>query len=164
MEFKIKPLKEAKINIIVTCLIVVFWPTVGFGILAAIERSYDLYILLIVWFVIGCFISLIMFGSIQWYLVDNEKILVKNYFGVVNEVYFCSIQQIVDIELPIVKRDHVRCFIFVDKNKKIEDKLFWGTVHNSRFNFVRVPVTDELIEHLKQLKLMEMIYIPKKTF
>ena len=164
MKFTIKPLKEEKYNIIVACLIVVFLPIIGIGLLATINWSNDLYIVLIVWFVVGCLISLIMLGSIQSYLVDNEKIIVKNYFGKVNEVYFCRVQHIVDIELPIVKRDYVRCFIFIDKMENIDDKVFWGNTTNYKFSFVRVPVNKELIEHLERLNLIEKIFIPKKIF
>lgn len=164
MKITIKPFREKKITTLITCIIITFLPLIILGLVILIGHMYDLSILLWIWFVISCILSLFILGEIQWYCIEKDKIIVKNYFGIVNEVYFEQVQKIVDIELPIVKYRYARCFIFVDKNKKIEDKLFWGTVHNSKFNFVRVPVTNELIEHLKQLKLMEMIYIPKKIF
>ena len=164
MKITIKPFREKKITALVTCIIIMFFPSIILGLVILICQMYDLSILLWIWFVISCILSLFIFGEIQWYCIEEDKIIVKNYLGIVNEVYFEQVLKIVDTELPIVKHQYARCFIFVDKNKKIEDKLFWGTVHNSKFNFVRVPVTDELIEHLKQLKLMEMIYIPKKSF
>ena len=164
MKFKIEPLKEEISNIIFACLIIIFLPTIGFGILAAIDGNNELFILLIGWFVIACFISLILLGRIQWYLIDKEKIVVKNYLGVINEVYLCSLQQIVDVELPIVKRDHIRCFIFIDKTINIENKVYWGTTANTKFGFVRVPVTKELIKLLSDLNLSEKIVFPKKIF
>ena len=164
MKFTIKPFREKKINTLVTCIIIMFFPLIILGLIILISQMHNLSILLWIWLVISCIFSFFLLGEIQWYCIEEDKIIVKNYLGIVNEVYFEQVLKIVDIELPIVKYHCARCFIFVDKNKKIEDKLFWGTVHNSKFNFVRVPVTNELIEHLKQLKLMEIIHIPKKSF
>jgi hypothetical protein len=164
MKFEIKPFREKKINALAICIIFTVFPLIFLGLFALIKQRHDVITLIIICLVTSLILSVFIFSEIQWYCIEEDKIIVKNYLGIVNEVYFEQVLKIVDIELPIVKYQYARCFIFVDKNIKIEDKLFWGTVHNSKFNFVRVPVTDELIEHLKQLKLMEMIYIPKKIF
>lgn len=164
MKFKIKPFREKKINALLLCLIFTFLPLILLGIFVLISRRYDLCILLCIWFLISCILSLFILGEIQWYCIEEEKIVVKNYLGVVNEVYFCEVQKIVDIELSIVRYKYTRCFIFIDKEKKIDDKVFWGTVHNSKLNFVRVPVTNELIELLEELNLTEKLYIPKKLY
>ena len=164
MKYKINALKDAKLSALITSLIILFPFTIMLLVFGIIENNNDYYLLALLWFIIGCILSLFVFGSIQWYFVYEDKIVVKNYLGEINEVYFSQVHQIVDIELPIVKRDHVRCFIFVDKKKNIKDKIFWGSVSNSKFSFVRVPVTDELITTVNDAGLSNKIYVPKKLY
>ena len=166
MKYKINALKDAKLAALIISLIILFPFTIMLLVFGIIESNNDCYLLALIWFIIGCVLSLFVFGCIQWYCIYEDKIVVKNYLGEVNEVYFSQVHQIVDIELPIVKRDNVRCFIFADKKKNIKDKIFFGggTVCNSRFNYVRVPVTHELIKTIEDAGLTDSIYIPKKLF
>ena len=164
MKYKINALKDVKMVALITSLIMIFPFTIMLLVFGMIESDTDCYLIAFIWFVIGCIISLFIFCSVQWYCVYEDKIVVKNYFGVVNEVYFFQVHQIVDIELPIVKRDYVRCFVFVDKKKNIKDKIFWGSVYNSKYSFIRVPVTDELITTIDEAGLTDKIYVAKKLF
>ena len=163
MKYKINALKDAKSFAFTMSLIFLIPLTIllFFGI---INNDNEFFWFTLICFLLGFVFSLIQFGSIEWYCIYDDKIVIKNFFGVVNEVYFSQVHQIVDIELPIVKRDHVRCFIFVDKKKNIKDKIFWGSVFNSKFSYVRVPVTDELIATIEETGLTNKIYIPKKLF
>ena len=163
MSFKINCLADTKKQTIAIWLILTLFPTLLMLILALFWDS-DFYILAIIWFVLFCFLSLFGFGAIQWYYISEDKIVVKNYLGVVNEVYFSEVKQIVDIELPVVKFKYQRCFIFIDKEKNIKDKIFWGNSYNSKSRFVRVPVCDELVETIERLGMSNIIFIPKKLF
>ena len=116
MKYKINTLKDAKSVALITSLIFLT-PLAILLVFGIIESDNDFFVFTLICFIMGCVFSLFMFGNLQCYYIYENKIVVKNYFGVVNEVYFSQVHQIVDIELPIVKRDHVRCFIFVDKKK-----------------------------------------------
>lgn len=163
MSFKINCLADTKKQTIAIWLILTLVPTLLMLILALFWNS-DFYILAVIWFFLFCVFSLFGFGAIQWYYVSEDKIVVKNYLGVVNEVYFSEVKQIVEVELPVVKFKYQRCFIFIDKEKNIKDKIFWGSSYNSKFCFVRVPVCDELAETIESLGISDKIFIPKKLF
>ena len=163
MKYKINALKDVK-TVALTISLIFLIPLTVLLIFGITNNDNDFFWFTLICFILGCVISLINFGSMEWYCVYEDKIVVKNYFGVVNEVYFFQVHQIVDIELPIVKRDHIRCFVFVDKKKNIKDKIFWGSVSNSKFSYVRVPVTDELITTIEEVGLADKIYVPKKLF
>ena len=163
MSFKINCLSDTKKQTILIWLFLTLVPTL-LMLIVALFGNRDFYILAIIWFVLFCIFSLFGFGEIQWYYVDKEKIVVKNYLGIVNEVYFSKVKQIVDIELPVVKFKYQRCFIFIDKEKNIKDKIFWGNSYNSKSRCVRVPVCDELVETIERLGMSDIIFIPKKLF
>ncbi len=109
---------------------------------------------IILWGILVVFLSLVFLQQIQWYYIFDDKIIIKNLFGIVKETYFSDVKQIVQKKLSIFTKDHgVDCYIFIDRfDKKRDRKLLWQNIDNKKNRFARIPITDELQSYIKEKK------------
>ena len=88
-------------------------------------------------------------AQMQWYLLDDQSVTVKNVYGVVNKVYYIDVTCVCVKKLPIHTSDEgIPCLVFDDGRK--EKGLFNGyNVDNHKKYVVRIPYTQETEEYLK---------------
>ena len=88
---------------------------------------------------------------LQWFVVYEDRIIVKNIFKTVNEVKFSEVKYVLRKQLPIFTRDEgVMHYIFVDgrPNKKKGITYPYNT-DNFKNITVRMPVSEKLTALLK---------------
>jgi hypothetical protein len=124
----------------------------------AIDENDVGYLVLLLFPFLGLALGLpFMLVHLESFEVYEEKIVVKNPFGVYTEVYFEKVTEVFETELQAASRySYVKCFVFSD-GRKLNRALLSATADNSKNICVRVPVTDELKELIakKGIKVTE---------
>ena len=88
-------------------------------------------------------------AQMQWYVLDDKSVTVKNVYGIVNKVSYIDVTCVYVKKLPIHTRDEgIPCLFFYDGRK--EKGFFSGyNVDNHKKYMVRIPYTQETEEYLK---------------
>lgn len=149
----IKPLRDKILGTKIA--IVVFVITlIVMGFVAFMSGSEEPFALIIIWGILIIFLSLVVLAYIQWYYIYEDKIIIKNIYGVVKKVYFSDVIEIIQKRFSIFTKDKgVECYVFIDKCiKHLDRKLFWENIDNKKNRFVRVPITEELKMYIEDKK------------
>ena len=156
MLFKIPALKVKKA--ILALFVFILTACVLLFLAVAIDENDVVYLVLLLFPFLGLALGLpFMLVHLESFEVYEEKILVKNPFGVYTEVYFEKVTEVFETELQAASRySYVKCFVFSD-GRKLNRVLLSATADNSKNICVRVPVTDELKELIakKGIKVTE---------
>ena len=140
---RIGVIKEKKAGLFITSIIFAICFIVPF--LTSIDLKSKIVILII--FVSVYLILLISFAiSMEWYVLDEESVIVKNIFGIVNKVYYKDVKSTRIKRIPIFTRDKgIHCLLLNDGRK--ESSLFRGcNVDNHKKYMVRIPYTQEVVD------------------
>lgn len=104
-----------------------------------------------------CFMLLIIYvifilgylSQLQWYILDENSVTVKNIYGTVNKVLYSDVMVVIVKKTPVHTRDNGILCLFFDDGRK-EKGLFIGcNVDNYKKYMVRIPYTKEVEEYLK---------------
>lgn len=104
-----------------------------------------------------CFMLLIIYvifilgylSQLQWYILDENSVTVKNIYGTVNKVLYSDVMVVIVKKTPVHTRDNGILCLFFDDGRK-EKGLFIGcNVDNHKKYMVRIPYTKEVEEYLK---------------
>jgi len=158
MKFKIKVNKDKIIgNIVMIVLYVIVY--ICFVIFAYIQKNKEILIgipLFCIPMVMG---QLDLFRQMQWYEIYIDKIVVKNIYGKVNEVYFSAVKEIQEKRIATFTRDSgKKYYIFLD-GRPLRRWYEFLTCDNHKKTCVRVLVTDELKKFIIEEKQYVVINI-----
>jgi hypothetical protein len=104
-----------------------------------------------------CFMLLIIYvifilgylSQLQWYILDENSVTVKNIYGTVNKVLYSDVMVVIVKKTPVHTSDNGILCLFFDDGRK-EKGLFIGcNVDNHKKYMVRIPYTKEVEEYLK---------------
>ena len=144
---KIGVIKEKKEGLFITIIIFIICLRVPFLTSLDIESKIVIFILLS----IACLTVLLSFAiSMEWYLLDEESITVKNIFGKVNKVYYKDVKYTYVKKLRVFTRDvkGVPFILFNDGRK--ESSFFTGNnIDNHKKYMVRIPYVQEVVDYFK---------------
>ena len=86
--------------------------------------------------------------SMEWYVLDEESITVKNVFGKVNKVYYKDVKSTYVKRLPVFSRDlGIPCLLFNDGRKESGFLFSGSNIENNKKLMVRIPYTQEVIDY-----------------
>lgn len=138
MIFKQKVLKEEKIKlgIIISCVVI---PYVAIAIINFINQyNFRMFItiFLIALFPILIIILLIGFKNLEWYIVYNNKIEVRNIYGIKNIVFYDSVLFIEELEINLTTRGMNKKFYIFNDGRKNNNSIFNinSCYNNKKFN------------------------------
>lgn len=160
MIFKQKVLKEEKIKlgIIISCVVI---PYVAITIINFINQyNFRMFItiFLIALFPILIIILLIGFKNLEWYIVYNNKIEVRNIYGIKNIVFYDSVLFIEELEINLTTRGMNKKFYIFNDGRKNNNSIFNinSCYNNKKFN-LRIYKTKELENYINN-NLHNLIY------
>lgn len=160
MIFKQKVLKEEKIKlgIIISCVVI---PYVAIAIINFINQyNFRMFItiFLIALFPILIKILLIGFKNLEWYIVYNNKIEVRNIYGIKNIVFYDSVLFIEELEINLTTRGMNKKFYIFNDGRKNNNSIFNinSCYNNKKFN-LRIYKTKELENYINN-NLHNLIY------
>lgn len=160
MIFKQKVLKEEKIKlgIIISCVVI---PYVAIAIINFINQyNFRMFItiFLIALFPILIIILLIGFKNLEWYIVYNNKIEVRNIYGIKNIVFYDSVLFIEELEFNLTTRGMNKKFYIFNDGRKNNNSIFNinSCYNNKKFN-LRIYKTKELENYINN-NLHNLIY------
>ena len=160
MIFKQKVLKEEKIKlgIIISCVVI---PYVAIAIINFINQyNFRMFItiFLIALFPILIIILLIGFKNLEWYIVYNNKIEVRNIYGIKNIVFYDSVLFIEELEINLTTRGMNKKFYIFNDGRKNNNSIFNinSCYNNKKFN-LRIYKTKELENYINN-NLHNLIY------
>lgn len=100
--------------------------------------------------IMGLFPLFIGFHIRQWYIITDEKIIVKNIFGIINFINKDEIEEVRIVKLSIARFDKCESYVINDNGKLKDYDLFY----NKRKQPIRIPInnisTEELSKFLKR--------------
>lgn len=114
------------------------------------ESNNELKIALLVLFGISYLVCTVCcLVSMEWYVLDENSVIVKNIFGTVNQVNYKDVTRVYVRRLRVFRGDKgVSCLLFKDHRK--ESGIFAGdTVDNHKKYIVRIPYTQGVVDYLK---------------
>ena len=86
---KIGIIKEKKEGLLISSIIFAICLIIPFLTSLDVESKIAIFVLL----VMACLIVLLCFAiSMEWYILNEDSIIVKNIFGIVNKVYYKNVQ------------------------------------------------------------------------
>ena len=149
---------NAKKEVLFARLFVTFLPFLAFIcflVSGLINNQSDLILVSILFLILSVVFIFSILPAIQWFLIFEDQIVVKNIFGVVNSVNFSNVEYIEQKKLPLFTKDHeITHYIFVDGRP---EKKHGFTQQSNTVNFkktsVRVYVTPELTSIVEKLGL-----------
>ncbi len=160
MIFKQKVLKEEKIKlgIIISCVVI---PYVAIAIINFINQyNFRMFItiFLIALLPILIIILLIGFKNLEWYIVYNNKIEVRNIYGIKNIVFYDSVLFIEELEINLTTRGMNKKFYIFNDGRKNNNSIFNinSCYNNKKFN-LRIYKTKELENYINN-NLHNLIY------
>ena len=135
-------IKEKKIGLLIISL---FMLLLSFFVLLSLE-DFQTKIVISISFIIVYLIILLNFSiSMEWYIINEKSITVKNIYGVINKVEFKDVNFCYIKRLPVFTRDKgITCILFKDNRK--ENGIFIGrNIDNHKKYIVRIPYTHYLL-------------------
>lgn len=144
---KINIIQEKKLIFIITSVIITFITILI--LFSNLDKDTKLVCLLL--FIVSYIIIIFCFlVSFQWYILDEEKVIVRNIFKTVNEVYYKDVIQAYIRKIPVFTKDNgMLCILFQDGRK--ERGIFNGyNIDNHRKYVVRIPYSLEVACYLKK--------------
>lgn len=151
MLFKQKALKEEKIKlgIIISCVAI---PYVAIAIINFINQ-YDfrmfLTIILIAFLPILIIILLLGLKNLEWYYIYNNKIEVRNIYGIKNIVFYNDVLYIEEIRINLTTRGMNKKFYIFNDGRKNNNSIsnINSCYNNKKFN-LRIYKTKELENYI----------------
>lgn len=144
---KIRIIKEKKEGLLITSIIFVICILFPFFTSLDLESKIGIFVLLF----IACLIVLLCFAiSMEWYILNENSITVKNVFGTVNKVYYKDVKYSYVKRLPVFTRyiKGIPFLLFNDGRK--ENSFFYGhNVDNHKKYIVRIPYNEDVLEYFK---------------
>lgn len=115
-------------------------------------------IFLIALFPILIIILLIGFKNLEWYIVYNNKIEVRNIYGIKNIVFYDSVLFIEELEINLTTRGMNKKFYIFNDGRKNNNSIFNinSCYNNKKFN-LRIYKTKELENYINN-NLHNLIY------
>ena len=145
---KIGIMKEKKIHISIILIIIGLCVPLPFWFSLDKKDAIVIFIMLF----IACLVILICcLISMEWYILDEKSVTVKNIFGKINKVNYKDVHFVYIKKMPLFARDStgVPCLLFYDGRK--EGNWFRGnTVDNHKKYVVRIPYTKEVIDYFRE--------------
>ena len=145
---KIVIMKEKKIHISIILIIIGLCVPLPFWFSLDKKDAIVIFIMLFIAFLVILICCLI---SMEWYILDEKSVTVKNIFGKINKVYYKDVHHVYIKKKPLFDRDFngVPCLLFYDGRK--EGNWFRGnTVDNHKKYVVRIPYTKEVIDYFRE--------------
>ncbi|MBE6534750.1 MAG: hypothetical protein E7678_07295 [Ruminococcaceae bacterium] len=89
--------------------------------------------------------------SLEWYIIDESGIVVRNIFYTINKVDFNDVKLVYKKRLPVFTRDEgIYCLLF-DDGRKENIGIFTGSnVDNHKKCRVRIPYSEEVMDYLME--------------
>ena len=144
---KIGIIKEKKEGLLISSIIFAICLIIPFLTSLDVESKIAIFVLL----AIACLIVLLCFAiSMEWYILNEDSIIVKNVFGTVNKVYYKDVKYSYVKRLPVFTRDKgIPCLLFNDGRK--ECSFFTGNnIDNHKKYMVRIPYVQEVVDYFKK--------------
>ena len=143
---KIGVIKEKKVHLLIISIII-FLLTIF--VLLSLE-DFQTKIVISILFIIVYLIILLNFSiSMEWYIINEKSITVKNIYGVINKVEFKDVNFCYIKRLPLFTSDKgITCILFKDNRK--ENGIFIGrNIDNHKKYIVRIPYSQDIVDFLK---------------
>ena len=145
---KIGIIKEKKEGLLISSIIFAICLIIPFLTSLDVESKIAIFVLL----VIACLIVLLCFAiSMEWYILNEDSITVKNIFGIVNKVYYKDVKYTYVKKIRVFTRDFKGIpFILFNDGRK-ESSFFRGyNVDNHKKYMVRIPYVQEVVDYFKK--------------
>ena len=144
------------LSIIIEIIIVIF-ALIGFVCfctyyLCTYQELIGVFIGLLVIFLILTLLLIIIFFKIllQWIIVDEDKIIVRNIFGIIQENIWANVERIQVVPIKIHDGRLVgHCFMFIDK---CGGKVWVKSLLNRKGEYIKIEASKRTREFLLQLK------------
>ena len=145
---------RAKVEVVCVCLCIILFPLVAFICILTVgltNSESNLIALAVLCLMLSAIFAISILPRIQWFLIFQNRIVVKNIFGIVNSVDFSNVKYVEQKKLPLFTKDHeVAHYVFIDGRPERKRGI---TQHSSTVNFkktsVRVYITPELTSIVK---------------
>ena len=76
----------------------------------------------------------------QWWLINENEIIVRNIFGIKNKITYNDIKMIKIVRVHYISSHFLPCYIINDSKNKI--KPMSGTAYNDKKGIFKIPVTE----------------------
>lgn len=154
---KIGIISEKKIGLLITTTIFILCSILPILFPIDFETKTVIIVMIIVTYLI---VLLCYLMTMEWYILDENSIIVKNIFGTINQVYYKNVSLVYIKKMPFFTKDikGIPCLLFKDIRE--ERGVFGGyNVNNCKKYIVRIPYTQDVVDFFKS----NNIYLNKNT-
>ena len=126
-------------------LIILFF-TVIMLIVMAIHKEIVWIIISVLFFAIAVFATVISLQDVQWYSVENSKIVVNNIFGIVKEVEYVDIKKSFIINATILSIKMARFnkpYIVLAINKSCQKGMVQDAYNRKKNRYIIIPYNEQ---------------------
>jgi hypothetical protein len=144
---KIGVMKEKKIHIFIILIIIGLCVPLPFCFSLDMKDAIGIFIILFIAFIVVLICCLI---ALEWYILDEKSVTVKNIFGTINKVYYDDVKFVYIKKIKLFDKDirGIPCILFDDGRS--EGNWFRGnTVDNHKKHMVRIPYTQDVFDYFK---------------
>ena len=148
---KLNNFKHSIWNLLLTTVFMTF--TILMLIVMSINRETFGIVLSVVLFCVAIFSTLISVADLQWFVVENDKIVVRNIFGTINEVKYLDIKNcfIINAVILFVRMATFRKpYIVLATNKTCQKGLVEDAYNKKRKKYIIIPYTENNVQLIKE--------------
>lgn len=134
---KIGIISEKKIGLLITTTIFILCSILPILFPIDFETKTVIIVMIIVTYLI---VLLCYLMTMEWYILDENSIIVKNIFGTINQVYYKDVSLVYIKKMPVFTKDikGIPCLLFKDSQKKEVslEVTMWIIVKNILLEFL----------------------------